>query len=72
MSHLPCLNAFELAARTSYARCSSSGEYAQSSEVNEWLNLVVMMAWILFLRLAHYAMLVRGILPYRNAMAVPV
>lgn len=50
---------------------SPPGEFAQSSSVNQWVNLAIMSAWVIWLRLAHFCMIYRGILPYRNAMAVP-
>lgn len=50
----------------------SPDHFAHSSgAVNEWVELARVMGWVILLRLAHFWMIHRGILPYRNAMAVP-
>lgn len=46
-------------------------EFAQGDGVNEWLDLFIMMGWVLLLRVVHFGMIYNGILPYRHAMAVP-
>lgn len=48
-----------------------AAQFGQSSDVSEWVNLVILVFWVIWLRAAHFCMIYRGILPYRNAMAVP-
>ena len=46
-------------------------QFDQSAGMNHWLNLFIMVVWVLWLRVAHFGLIYGGILPYRNAMAVP-
>eukprot|EP00752_Nemacystus_decipiens_P016241 g14521.t1 len=45
-------------------------EFGQSADNNHWVDLFIVMGWVLVLRIGHFCVIHNGVQPYRKAMSV--